>query len=127
VHSVRIQPFYLAKTELTQRTWMLLIADNPSVETGPDVPVHNVSWEDAQRWIALANARVPGGGFRLPTEAEWEYAARAAPGTEASLEQTAWYRVTQRSRIRPAVTSWSPTPHAPSPVGRSKPHGWRLP
>ena len=73
VHSVRVEPFYLGRTEVTQKQWLALTQENPSVEKGEDLPVHNVSWEDARNWIAKLGA-----GFRLPTEAEWEFAAGAA-------------------------------------------------
>jgi hypothetical protein len=90
LHTVAVESFYLATTELTQRAWTALGGENRSTHRGEDVPVHDVSWNDAQEWIARLNARVSGGGFRLPTEAEWEFAARSArrgePGT------IAWYR-----------------------------------
>ncbi|MBL8241582.1 MAG: SUMF1/EgtB/PvdO family nonheme iron enzyme [Bryobacterales bacterium] len=88
VHSVRTGPFYLSKTEITQRQWEWLGADNPSAVKGPQLPVHNVSWNDAQAWITTLNAR-SGAQFRLPTEVEWE---RAAQPAEAPLDEQAWYR-----------------------------------
>lgn len=83
VHQVRVEPFYLARHELTQDEWTVLLDSNPSAHQGTKflqagrIPVEQVSWEDAQALIRKLNDRVAGGGFRLPTEAEWEYAARA--------------------------------------------------
>lgn len=91
VHSVSIAPFYLARTELTQGVWMMLDPGNPSVHRGDDLPVNNISWEDAQRWIAKLNGRIAGGGFRLPSEAEWESAARTA-SKDIDPGERAWYR-----------------------------------
>ncbi|MEZ5404392.1 MAG: SUMF1/EgtB/PvdO family nonheme iron enzyme [Bryobacteraceae bacterium] len=88
IHSVALEPYYLATLELTQSEWAKLSSDTPSTHRGDALPVNNVSWNDAQRWIAALNARVPGGGFRLPTEAEWEHAA----GGETRADQAAWFR-----------------------------------
>jgi formylglycine-generating enzyme required for sulfatase activity len=93
VHTVALEPFYLARTELTQSVWAMLDAKDPSPRRGADLPVHNVSWEDAQQWIAQLNQRVPAGGFRLPSEAEWEHAARSA-AVEGELSAVAWFRET---------------------------------
>lgn len=82
VHGVRVEPFYMAVTELTQAEWAALTGKNPSAFQGSKypnaarMPVENVSWEDCQEALAQLNRKVPGGGFRLPTEAEWELAAR---------------------------------------------------
>jgi formylglycine-generating enzyme required for sulfatase activity len=76
VHTVRLEPFYLGKFELTQAQWKSLMGDNPSAHQGDRLPVERVSWEDARAFVKKLNEKVPGGGFRLPTEAEWEFAAR---------------------------------------------------
>jgi formylglycine-generating enzyme required for sulfatase activity len=73
----------LARHELTQEQWTALMRANPSAHQGPSypqaarMPVEQVSWEDAQTFLRKLNDRVPGAAFRLPAEAEWEYAARA--------------------------------------------------
>jgi formylglycine-generating enzyme required for sulfatase activity len=90
-HTVSLAPFYLARTELTQRAWAMAARENPSTHRGDDLPVHNISWRDAQQWIAQLNGRIAGGGFRLPTEAEWESAARG-PSPASSLADRAWFR-----------------------------------
>ena len=84
VHTVRLDPFYLGRYEVTQVEWNSVMGTNPSAHQGKDfpnaqrMPVERVSWNDCQTFLRRLNQRVPGGGFRLPTEAEWEYACRAA-------------------------------------------------
>lgn len=75
------QGFWLADTACTQALWRAVMGDNPSRFKGDERPVENVSWEDVQRLIERLNELTPGGGFRLPTEAEWEYACRAGTTT----------------------------------------------
>ena len=77
VHTVHVEPFYLSPNELTQSEWVALMGVNPSAKQDPDGPVEQVSWQDAQSFLAAINKHVPEAGFRLPTEAEWEYAAHA--------------------------------------------------
>jgi formylglycine-generating enzyme required for sulfatase activity len=97
VHNVIVTPFYLAKCELTQAQWTALVGSNPSAHQGakfPDaarMPVENISWDDAQKLVEAINRKVPGAGFRLPTEAEWEFAARAGTPGDAALEASAWF------------------------------------
>jgi len=82
MHQVRVESFYLARHELTQDEWRAIRGSNPSAHQGTNFPhagrwpVEQVSWEDAQALVRALNDRTAGGGFRLPTEAEWEYAAR---------------------------------------------------
>jgi len=88
LHRVSIpRTFWLGKTEITQRQWTRVMRSNPSAfrRCGPECPVENVSALDVERYLGRLNARA-GGGFRLPTEAEWEYACRA--GAEASPTAT---------------------------------------
>jgi formylglycine-generating enzyme required for sulfatase activity len=75
------QGYWLADTACPQALWQAVLGDNPSRFKGEDRPVETVSWDDAQRFIARLNELVPEGGFRLPTEAEWEYACRAGTTT----------------------------------------------
>jgi formylglycine-generating enzyme required for sulfatase activity len=80
-HDVTIsQPFYLGKYEVTQAQWEAVMGHNPSAYKGSDRPVENVLWEDVQSFIEKLNARERGVTYRLPTEAEWEYAARGSDG-----------------------------------------------
>ncbi|MDF7821830.1 SUMF1/EgtB/PvdO family nonheme iron enzyme [Runella sp. MFBS21] len=81
VHSVTLSSFYMSKYEITQRQWESVMGSNPSsFKDCADCPVENVSWEDIQEFLKKLNART-GGKYRLPTEAEWEYAAGGGSGT----------------------------------------------
>lgn len=71
------QGFWLADTACTQALWQAVMGENPSLFQGADRPVENVSWDAVQVFLERLNAAVPGESFRLPTEAEWEYACRA--------------------------------------------------
>lgn len=76
VHSVTFTESYLiGETEVTQELWLAVMGENPSFFTGDKKPVERVSWEDCQKFILKLNAKT-GRKFRLPTEAEWEFAAR---------------------------------------------------
>lgn len=80
VHKVKISKlFYLGKTEVTQGQWKAVMGNNPSTYSscGDNCPVETVSWEDVQSFIKKLNEKEGGNKYRLPTEAEWEYAARA--------------------------------------------------
>lgn len=97
-HEVTVSSFSIAETEVTQELWMAVMGTNPSNFTGDlQRPVENVSWEDCQEFIAQLNA-LTGMNFRLPTEAEWEYAARGGnmdsgmlySGSEV-IDEVAWY------------------------------------
>lgn len=84
VHEVRLsRPFYLGKYEVTQAQWEAVMGTNPSRFKGQNHPVENVSWDDVQVFISKLNAkeRLRQYRYRLPTEAEWEYAARAGSTT----------------------------------------------
>ncbi|MCC7507539.1 MAG: SUMF1/EgtB/PvdO family nonheme iron enzyme [Saprospiraceae bacterium] len=76
VHKVTVRDFYLCKYPVTQGQWQAIMGNNPSHFKGNDkLPVENVSWDDAQAFIKKLNEKT-GLNYRLPTEAEWEYAAR---------------------------------------------------
>jgi formylglycine-generating enzyme required for sulfatase activity len=82
VHDVRINySFAVGKFEVTQAEWRHVMGNNPSRFRGDDRPVENVSWQDAQRFIGKLTSRT-GQQYRLLSEAEWEYAARAGTTTE---------------------------------------------
>jgi formylglycine-generating enzyme required for sulfatase activity len=124
VHTASLEPFYLATTELTQSVWLLLEQTNPSTHPGGKLPVHNVSWADGQRWIERLNTRVAGGGFRMPCESEWEFAARSGT-SEGDLAVRAWFRENAASSAASAAEFRQMDAYAPRPVATFQPdrHG----
>ena len=96
-HEVTVNSFYIAKYLVTQEEWDAVMAYNPSPLTGNDLPVESVTWNAAQEYIAKLNA-VTGKNYRLPTEAEWEYAARGGNKSKGykysgsdDVDAVAWY------------------------------------
>jgi formylglycine-generating enzyme required for sulfatase activity len=84
-HEVTLtKPYYMGKYEVTQEQWFEIMGENPSRNKGRKLPVTDVSWEDCQDFIKNLNAKTEG-GYRLPTEAEWEYACRAGTTTAYSF------------------------------------------
>ena len=77
---VKVKDFYIGENEVTQALWEEIMGNNPSHFKGEDLPVENVSWEDCQEFVQKLNAKT-GQKFRLPTEAEWEFAARGGNKT----------------------------------------------
>jgi formylglycine-generating enzyme required for sulfatase activity len=74
-HTVKLKDYYIGAYEVTQRQWRTIMGTNPSTFVCDDCPVQNVSWSDVQSFIEKLNEKA-GRHYRLPTEAEWEYAAR---------------------------------------------------
>lgn len=98
VHSVTLSSFLIGKTEVTQALWEAVMGENPSRIKGAELPVEQVSWDDCQAFIEKLNA-LTGQKFRLPTEAEWEYAARGGKNSKGyryagsnDLGKVAWYK-----------------------------------
>ena len=82
VHQVRLtKPFYLGVFPVTQEEYQRVMGSNPSHSQGARLPVERVSWEDAQEFLQRLAKAEPGTNYRLPTEAEWEYACRAGTTT----------------------------------------------
>jgi len=113
-HHVQLtKGYWLGKTEVTQAQWEQVMGTNPSANKGQDLPVENVSWKDCKEFIQRLNARLSGkgGGFRLPTEAEWEYACRAGGrgrycfgDNDAELGVYAWYEGNSKGKTKPVGT-----------------------
>jgi len=81
LHEVTLsKPFYMGKYEVTQEQWQAVMGNNPSRTKGAKLPVTNVSWNDCQDYIKKLNGKT-NGGYRLPSEAEWEFACRAGTKT----------------------------------------------
>jgi len=80
--------FWLGQTAVTQAQWRAVMENNPSRFKGDQLPVDSVFWNDCQTYIKKLNEEIVGGGFRLPTEAEWEYACRAGTSTPFSFGET---------------------------------------
>ena len=113
--------FFIHATEITQDQWQAVMGSNPSHfdDCGPDCPVENVSWNDVQKYIDRLNMLEETNSYRLPTEAEWEYAARGDSSTwfffgndVHKFEDYAWYKNNSGN-----------TPH---PVAKKIPNQWGL-
>lgn len=96
-HRVQVNDFYMARYPVTQRLWEMVVGDTPSRFEGDRRPVERVSWDDAQAFIKKLNVFTQR-QYRLPTEAEWEYAARGGALSEGyqfagsdKLKQVGWY------------------------------------
>ena len=116
-HEVTLtKPFYMGKYEVTQEQWEAVMGNNPSRDKGPKLPVTNVSWKDCQKFIKKLNAKTDG-GYRLPTEAEWEYACRAGTKTAFSF----------RDKITPKDANYNDSKIGkPVAVGRYNPNAFGL-
>lgn len=123
-HRVTItRGFFISKCEITQKQWKTAMGKNPSAFQGDDLPVESVSWEDAQKFISKLQER-SGGEYRLPTEAEWEYCARAGgsgifglgsktePITMEKLSDYAWFTANSENKTHE--------------VGKKTPNAWGL-
>jgi len=120
VHRVKLaNTFYMGRYEVTQKQWREVMGNNPSSFKGDNLPVEEVSWNDVQQFIKKLNEKEGTNKYRLPSEAEWEYAARAGTTTrysfgddESKLGDYAWYRANSGSKTHE--------------VGQKKPNPWGL-
>ena len=114
VHQVTLtNDYYMGKYEVTQALWQAVMGSNPSKFKGDDFPVEQVSWNDCQEFISKLNY-LTGKKFRLPTEAEWEYAARGGKKSRgyqysgsSNISDVAWYTDNNGSNTRPVGTKQS--------------------
>lgn len=119
-HRVTItKPFYMGKYLVTQKEWLAIIGSNPSSFKGDTLPVDSVSWNDAQAFIVGLNAKEGINKYRLATEAEWEYAARAGTASafsfgndESQLGEYGWFDANSGRQTHP--------------VGQLQPNAWGL-
>jgi len=141
--------FWLFDTPCTQALWSAVMGSNPSRFKSADRPVEQVSWDDAQGFVARINARVPGLGLALPTEAQWEHACRAGTGTALytgpirilganhapELDAIAWYTGNSGVGFELAdgydasagpERQYSDAKSGTHPVCRKKPNPWGL-
>ena len=110
VHSVTLSDYYIGQTQVTQELWQAVMGSNPSYFTGDNQrPVESVSWDDCQEFIEKLN-RLTGKNFRLPTEAEWEYAARGGNKSRGykysgsdNPNAVAWYGNNSGSKTHPVA------------------------
>ncbi len=107
-HTVTLSDFYIAKTEVTQKLWAQVKGSNPSDFKGVDLPVENVSWDAVQDFLKKINQQNPGKNYRLPTEAEWEFAARGGNLSKNyqysggnNLDDVAWHYTNSGSKTHP--------------------------
>lgn len=110
VHSVTLSSYYIGKTEVTQALWEAVMGINPSRFKGDYLPVENVSWDDCQEFIRKLNS-MTGQNFRLPTEAEWEFACRGGNNSRGykysgsnNLGSVAWYDGNSGNKTHPVGT-----------------------
>ncbi len=114
-HKVLItRPFEIGKYQVTQAEYEAVVRTNPSFHQGPSLPVEGVSWDDAQLFCDALNTKRDGYHYRLPSEAEWEYAARAGNDTcrYGPLSEVAWFHDNSEG--------------ATHPVGKKKPNAFGL-
>ena len=109
-HQVTLSSYYIGETEVTQALWKAVMGHNPSHFKGDNLPVENVSWDCCQEFIRKLNAAT-GRRFRLPTEAEWEFAARGGNQSHhtqysgsSNIEDVAWYDGNGGDSIHPVKT-----------------------
>ena len=107
-HSVTLSDFRICRHEVSQALWTAVMGTNPAEMQGDSLPVENVSWDDCQTFISRLNS-LTGKHYRLPTEAEWEYACRGgklskdyAYSGSNDIDAVAWYDADSNSTTHPA-------------------------
>jgi formylglycine-generating enzyme required for sulfatase activity len=145
-HQVKLQEFYLGKYPVTQEQYEAVMGNNPSsFKDNPKNPVEQVSWDDAKEFCKKLN-QLTGKKYRLPTEAEWEYACRAGTQTryyfgddQSLLKEYAWYGDNSGNSFLDTIKIWDADPNWENyykklmdnnckthPVGEKKLNNWGL-
>ena len=106
-HQVTVSPFFICRYEVTQEVWDAVMGNNQMPVKGAKLPVGNVCWDDCQEFV-LKLILMTGVNFRLPTEAEWEFAARGGNKSRHtkysgsnSIDSVAWYQFNSGNRLHP--------------------------
>ena len=120
--------YYLQATEVTQGQWQAVMNKNPSHfdKCGDDCPVEQVSWEQVQDFIGRLNRLEEGKTYRLPTEAEWEYAARAGSDTAFASGGITEKKCGHDPHLDPMGWYCGNSAKSTHPVGMKKPNAWGL-
>lgn len=113
-HQVTLSNYYIGKTEVTQNLWNVVMGKNPSKFNGYNMPVGNVSWNDCQKFINKLNS-LTGETFSLPTEAQWEYAARGG-------NKSCGYKYSGSNNIGDVAWYYDNCGHEPHTVGTKHPN-----
>jgi len=109
-HAVTVNSFYIGKYEVTQKEWKEIMGYNPCLFKGDDLPIEQVSWNEIQEFLKELNENT-GKNYRLPTEAEWEYASQGGNKSEGymysgsnNIEDVAWYSGNSDNKTHPVGT-----------------------
>lgn len=121
--------FWMGRFEVMQLQYQAIMGSNPSkyVATGANAPVEQVSWDDAQAFVQKLNEKAGARLYRLPSEAEWEYACRAGTTTPWSVQSTnGWFKGNSGKLVHPVpgISMWSG--NMTHPVGQTAPNAWNL-
>ena len=110
IHRVTLGDYYIGETEVTQELWLAVMGSNPFKFKGSEYPAQDISWQDCQEFVQRLGV-MTGQKFRLPTEAEWEYAARGGKNSKGykysgsnNIEDVAWYNKNSGRQTHPVKT-----------------------